>query len=177
MELDERALRRLHRPSWVAITAVSIHAVWLIGVVYLAFAAPNIRPFEYFGNLLVQDCPGCSRVANAVAAAGEMGRLDFVALCLAILGTSVAVLAFGGFFLMRKSVIDAASAEARIMLPNLVEQLLQKDEGDIIYRALLKSPGAMSSAIKQSKLDIEKELSDTETEKLTEAMAKGVADA
>jgi uncharacterized protein YneF (UPF0154 family) len=63
---------------------------------------------------------------DSIAAANAIGRLDIVSMVLAFLGIIVAIVALGGFWLVRREAKEAAAEVAREVAPAIVRDYMTK---------------------------------------------------
>lgn len=73
---------------------------------------------------------------DSIATAGMMGRLDLIAVSLAIIGVVFAVLAIGGFWIFRHEAVSAANATAEQMTPGIVTQYMNDKSSALVGEAL-----------------------------------------
>lgn len=106
--------------------ALGLHAVWAAGLLYVYWVGQTLSPndgfsFELFGIRV----SSADKRPDIIAAAGELGRLDLVAISLTFLGVILAIGAFIGFTVVRSAAINEAAAEAgkvtREELPKMVD--------------------------------------------------------
>lgn len=107
----------------ISILAIVGHLVW---VVVFGFGWWQARTQSAAASdWLKKVCPACTHPSDAVSIAYSLGRLDLIAVSLAVLAAVLTVAAFLGFWLVRSSAIQAANecaSEAHLKaVPTLAE--------------------------------------------------------
>ncbi|MDF1585431.1 hypothetical protein PZ740_03415 [Rhodospirillales bacterium YIM 152171] len=103
-----------------------------------------------------------SRV-DPIAAAYQLGRLDFASISLTLIGVILAVVAFAGFWLVRSEAITAAEHEAhdevqklcpeavREVAPRAIADYFNGSAGtDVLVTLFERNPGLVYTAIDQA---------------------------
>lgn len=92
------------------------HGLWVIIFAYIVGVNAGWWPRV--------ECPDCTERADPIRLAAQLGRLDFIAMALAVLGVTLAVVALASYQVIRAAAMDAARDEARdrveAFLPSLV---------------------------------------------------------
>ncbi|MBW6416438.1 hypothetical protein [Celeribacter sp. PS-C1] len=109
--------------------SLGIHVLWLILFSFVILVGPfqkNRDDCSQFAQSIevFQICELGELAGNALATAGQMGRLDIVSLSLTVLGVVLASAALGSFFLIRGAAKDAAADEAVEWLDKKKSQLI-----------------------------------------------------
>ncbi|RDD63200.1 hypothetical protein DRB17_05395 [Ferruginivarius sediminum] len=76
-----------------------------------------------------------------------MGRLDLIAVSLTVLGVTLALMAFGSFFVVRSAAMYAAQEEARDRITNILPDLISPQ---VLAKALEKNPHLLQSAVRSA---------------------------
>lgn len=101
-----------------AISRISLfmHVLW--GVVFGYILGVNLDLWPRV------ECINCENESDPIAVAAQLGRLDMVAMALAVLGVTLAVAALISFQVVRAAAMDAARDEARDRLEDMLPKLL-----------------------------------------------------
>lgn len=81
---------------------------------------------------------------GALQTAYTVGVLELLGISLAILGVVIAIAAVGGFWLVRREAIAAASEAAEVAIPDEVRKYMTAN-ADLLVRQCLKDPEVVSS--------------------------------
>jgi hypothetical protein len=189
------------RVGWASPTSLVMHLFWAVLTGYIFWASPDTstKPVrDDRAQIAAEDlrfglarfatesppCFLCAEVErkskdaqDAIASAAEMGRLDFVAMCLTFLGVVLAMGAIMGFFVVRYSAMDAARDEVKIIAEKLVTAELAKHfDGrgvELIAKVFQERPellyGAVDDAIRATKFA--GGVSDEDADKIAEAFS------
>lgn len=131
------------RSSALSRISMIIHLFWFVILIYIVW--PSIFP----SRMVRFD--GMNAERDVVRIASELGRLDFVAMALAILGVTLAVAALFSYQVIRAAAMDAARDEARERvsreLPSLITAIM-------IAEALKSNPRIYQSIVSQIRVQI-----------------------
>ena len=120
---------------------VGPHFVWAAIGAFLLFGGPWVDERPSWVRLAQKFvCPGCSEKVDPITFAYQLGRLDFVAMSLTVLGVVLGLAALGGFIEVRRAAQQAASDEAEDLITERLPSLLT---AEILTTALLQNPRAV----------------------------------
>ena len=119
--MNHRVLTYINTFLWVTVT--------LVLVVIYAYGDINSLPIELvYEEICDKHANICSSKPDSILIAVQLGRLDFIATALAILGVGVGALAIFGFlFIKEKSEIEARAA-AQTTAKTEIDDFLEKQD-------------------------------------------------
>ncbi|MEC9347621.1 MAG: hypothetical protein VYB54_15455 [Pseudomonadota bacterium] len=157
------SLRKLYRPSWAAWLSLALNVVVIMALAYVIYVGP--RSSAEIPDWLPY-CKPCEAASDSIENAAQLGRLDLVSLLLGILGVTLAILAMGGFFVVRAAAMDAARVEASERIRDELPKLITAED---IATALQSRPAIISAVAnvlkrlqetRQDALDIDADAAD-----------------
>lgn len=94
-----------------------------------------------------------SHAPDAIAYAGQIGRLDIISLVLGLLALTIGIGSIGGFWMIRSAAVRAAEKEARQEIrecaPKIVRDFLGENP-QVISEVLRQSPEILISAAREA---------------------------
>ena len=119
-----------------------------------------------------------SLLVDPVNAAGQLGRLDLVAISLSIFGAVFAVIALAGFWMVRREAIAAAGEEARSEIERLCPQAIMAyfkgPDGREVLKSLFENhPALLYIAMQQFGTVMAGDVNAAEANRIAEVVEQG----
>jgi uncharacterized membrane protein YbaN (DUF454 family) len=92
-----------------------------------------------------------------------MGHLDLIAVSLTVLGVVLALLAFGGFFMVRNATVQAAQDEASERIEKRLPEMIGPD---VVAQALQNNRWIFENAVKRAE---DAQIDDVEADEIARA--------